>query len=146
MTARNVLPRACVFFLALALCCARASRCRAAAYEGVPVAAGTIQGVGTMGYGAPAPGVPPRSSFGDTPGDFRRGYEGNIPGNDPWGREADFKDRSYRMRHGPQPQYAAPPPDGTGSGPGAATRPPLSKPPLPGDRDMPADSPAPAGR
>jgi hypothetical protein len=109
-------------------------------FSGDAVAAGTIKGVGTMGYGAPAPASPPRS-FG-APGDFERGYSGSMPNSDPWNRDADFKARNYQLRYGPQPQFATPP----GVAGGAlepAPLPTLPKPPLPGDRDMPSDSPTP---
>lgn len=82
------------------------------------LAAAPIRGVGTMGYGAPAPSAPPRSSYGNTPGDFRRGYEGNSPSpGDPWNREADLKARNYELRHSAPPEFAAPPE--TGSAPPA---------------------------
>lgn len=105
-------------------------------------AAGTIRGVGTMGYGPSTPGAPPRSSYGNTPGDFNRGYEGNSPSpGDPWNREADFKARNYQFRHGPQPQFATPPRSPEGTTAPSPGLPSLPKPPLPGDRDMPAGSP-----
>ena len=102
---------------------------------------GIIRGVGSMGYGAPAQGSRPGGSFGSTPGDYRRGYEGAAPGSDPWNREADFKARDYQIRHSPPPQYAAPPPGKSGPEKEAPPLPSLPKPPLPGDRDMPAGSP-----
>ena len=102
---------------------------------------GTIQGVGRLGYGAPAPAAP-RPGFA-APGDFERGYTGSAPGSDPWNRDADFGARNYQARHGPQPQYATPPQIGTDGAREPAPLPTLPKPPLPGDRDMPADSPAP---
>lgn len=112
-------------------------------------AAGTVQGVGTLGYGTSAPATPPRSGYGSTPGDYARGYEGNspVPG-DPWNREADLRARDYQQKNSPPPQIATPP------GPSApsvkppvtepAPLPSLPKPPLPGDTDMPAVSPGPA--
>ena len=113
---------------------------------GTLTAAGSIKGVGTMGYGAPAAGAPPRSSHGASPRDFQRGYEGHHPGGDPWNRDADFKARNYETRYGPQPRMATPPQGRPGAAPVEPGLPPLPKPPLPGDRDMPADSPAPAMR
>jgi len=112
--------------------------------SGEALAAGTgnaIRGVGRMGYGAPAPAAPRPSSA--APGDFERGYSGPAPGSDPWNRDADFRARNYQTLHGPQPQFAAPPQTGP---PGTrefepAPLPTLPKPPLPGDRDMPSDSP-----
>jgi len=103
-------------------------------------AAGTIRGVGTMGYGAPAAPSRPGSA---APGDFERGYSGSMPNSDPWNRDADFKARNYQLRHGPQPEYATPPPGVAGGGLEPAPLPTLPKPPLPGDRDMPADNPNP---
>lgn len=67
-------------------------------------------GVGSLGYGSSEPGSPPRSSYGNNPNDYRRGYEGNSPyPGDPWNRETDFKARNYQQRHEPEPQYASPP-------------------------------------
>jgi len=105
---------------------------------------GTVQGVGRMGYGAPAPAAP-RPNFAG-PGDFERGYVGPAPGSDPWNRDADFRARNYQTLHGPQPQFATPPQVGTPSTREfePAPLPTLPKPPLPGDRDMPATSPSPA--
>ena len=108
-------------------------------------AAGPMRGVDTLGYGASMPSVAPRSSYGTTPGDYARGYEGNSP-NDPWNREADMKARDYQLKNSP-PAAVATPPAATG-----ITVPPrepspspsLPKPPLPGDTDMPAISPGPA--
>lgn len=117
--------------------------------EALPVmlaASGLVKGVGTMGYGAPAAPTPPPSSYGNTPGDFVRGYEGNspVPG-DPWNREADLRARDYMLKHGPAPQYATPPAEvGKPTPPAAPATPTLPKPPLPGDTDMPAVSPGPA--
>lgn len=107
------------------------------------LAAGTVKGVGTLGYGAPAPATPPPSSYGNAPGDYRRGYEGPSPTpGDPWHREGDFKARDYQFRHGPQPGYAEPPqPAAPPAGLPSPEYPSLPKPPLPGDRDMPSDSP-----
>jgi hypothetical protein len=107
------------------------------------MAAGSIKGVGTMGYGAPASSSPPGSTFGGAPGDYARGYTGSMPDSDPWNRDADFRARNYQLLHGPQPRYAMPPQSGTAGAREAAPLPTLPKPPLPGDRDMPADSPAP---
>ena len=109
--------------------------------------AGTVQGVGTLGYGSSTPASPPRSSYGSTPGDFNRGYEGNspVPG-DPWNREADLRARDYQLKNSPPAQVASPPAD-TGrvaAPPEPAPTPSLPKPPLPGDTDMPAVSPGPA--
>lgn len=104
--------------------------------DDIVTAAGPIRGVGTMGYGSPAPASRPPSSYGSTPGDYRRGYEGPSPSpGDPWNRESDFKARDYTTRHGPQPGFAAPPqsPQGTPSTPRAL--PALPRPPLPGDQD-----------
>lgn len=143
MTLRKQLPWVCACLLSLAIGCARAHPALA---EDM-FAAGSIRGVGGMGYGASAPGARPRSSFGNTPGDYRRGYEGNMPGGDPWNREADFKARNYEIRHSPEPQYALPSSGERGTD--LVEQPPLPtlpKPPLPGDRDMPADSPAPLAR
>ena len=96
-------------------------------------AAGT-GGVGTMGYGSSTPGAPPRSSFGNTPGDYRRGYEGHSPyPGDPWGREADFKARNYEQRHGPQPEFATPPDSSVSPPAPRPAYPSTPKPPLPGD-------------
>lgn len=117
--------------------------------EAAPVmlaASGLVKGVGTMGYGTPATPAPPASSYGNTPGDFVRGYEGNspVPG-DPWNREADLRARDYMFKNGPAPQYATPPAEvGKPTSPVAPTPPTLPKPPLPGDTDMPAVSPGPA--
>lgn len=110
-------------------------------------AAGPIQGVGTLGYGSSMPAVPPRSSYGNTPGDYARGYEGNspVPG-DPWHREADMRARDYQLKNSPPAQVATPPAE-TGrvvGPPDTAPTPSLPKPPLPGDTDMPAVSPGPA--
>lgn len=115
--------------------------------DGFFLAAGTIRGVGTLGYGGSAsPSSPPPRSYGGAPGDYGRGYEGLSPANgDPWHRESDFKARDYIMRHSPAPALAAPPQTlpGTPAGPGLPDQPlpTLPKPPLPGDRDMPSDSP-----
>lgn len=112
------------------------------------MAAGAIRGVGTMGYGSSTPGAPPRSSFGNSPNDYRRGYEGNSPyPGDPWGREADFKARNYETRHGPQPQLATPPASPSPTPAPAPVYPGSPKPPLPGDRDFEtAPPPASGGR
>lgn len=108
-------------------------------------AAGTIRGVGTMGYGPSTPGSPPRSSYGNTPGDYRRGYEGNSPyPGDPWGREADFKARNYEQRNGPQPQYAAPPSAAAPVPAPSPSYPSTPRPPLPGDHPFETAPPAPA--
>lgn len=116
------------------------------AFYGQTFAAGSIKGVGAMGYGAPAPASPPRPTYGNTPGDYQRGYEGHRPGLDPWHREADFKARNYQLRYGPQPQIASPPPGVSVPGGPEPGLPTLPKPPLPGDRDMPADKPEPVKR
>ena len=109
------------------------------------LAAQPVRGVGTMGYGSPAPSAPPRSSYGNTPGNYQRGYEGNSPSpGDPWNREADFKARNYQLRHGAQPEFASPPERSVSSPPATQPLPTLPKPPLPGDADMPASSPGPA--
>ena len=108
------------------------------------IAAGTIRGVGTMGYGSSTPGSPPRSSFGNNPNDYRRGYEGSSPTpGDPWGREADFKARNYELRHGPQPQFATPPASPSPAPAPAPVYPSSPKPPLPGDRDFETFPPPP---
>lgn len=110
-------------------------------------AAGTVQGVGTLGYGSSAPASPPKSSYGGTPGDFARGYEGNSPTpGDPWHREADLRARDYQFKNSPPPVVAAPPAESgrTVAAPVAPPTPSLPKPPLPGDSDMPAVSPGPA--
>lgn len=100
-------------------------------------AAGNIRGVNSLGYNSPAPGSAPRSSYGNNPGDYRRGYEGNSPyPGDPWNREADFKARNYQQQHGPQPQSASPPDTATTTRPPAQVYPSLPRPPLPGDKDF----------
>jgi hypothetical protein len=113
------------------------------------VAAGSVRGVGTLGYGSSARPAPPPPAYGGTPGDYARGYEGLSPAHgDPWHRESDFKARDYLMRHGPQPDLAAPPRGSAPPLPAESRFPTLPKPPLPGDRDMPSDSPdvaAPSG-
>ena len=108
-----------------------------------PMAAGSVRGVGALGYGAPAPAAPPRPSYGGTPGDYARGYEGMspVPG-DPWHREGDLKARDYPLRNGPQPEYASPPaaPGSGGTAPDVTVPPALPslpRPPLPGDADIP---------
>lgn len=104
-------------------------------------AAAPIRGVGSLGYGSRAPATPPRPSYGGTPGDYRRGYEGHSPG-DPWNREADLKARNFEQRYSAPPAYASPPASASvpPQTPPAAL-PSLPKPPLPGDADMPAGSP-----
>jgi hypothetical protein len=114
------------------------------------VAAGSVRGVGTVGYGSSARPAPPPPAYGGTPGDYGRGYEGLSPAHgDPWHRESDFKARDYLTRHGPpQPDSAVPPRGSTAPLPAESRFPALPKPPLPGDRDMPSDSPdvvAPSG-
>jgi hypothetical protein len=108
-------------------------------------AAGPIRGVGSLGYGAPAPAAPPRPSYGGNPGDYARGYEGTAP-NDPWHREGDLKARDFQTRYGPQPESATPPASTARPYPvhSPAPAPSLPKPPLPGDSDMPAVSPGPS--
>lgn len=109
-------------------------------------AADTVRGVGTMGYGTSSPGAPPRSSFGNTPNDYKRGYEGNSPNpGDPWGREADFKARNYEQRHNPSPQPAAPPSPPSPAPASAPPYPSSPRPPLPGDRSFETAPPAPTG-
>lgn len=104
-------------------------------------AAAPIRGVRTMGHGSPPPSAPPRSSYGNTPNDYRRGYEGNSPSpGDPWGREADFKARNYEQRHNPLPP-AVPSPQSPAPAP-APGYPSSPKPPLPGDRDFQTAPPA----
>lgn len=109
-------------------------------------AADTVRGVGTMGYGSSSPGTPPRSSFGNTPNDYRRGYEGNSPNpGDPWGREADFKARNYEQRHNPSPQPTAPATPPSPAPASASGYPSSPKPPLPGDKSFETAPPAPTG-
>lgn len=75
---------------------------------GVSVAATTVRGVGSLGYGAPAAPAPPgRNTYG-TPGGYVRGYEGSAP-NDFWHRDSDFNQRDYQFKYGQQPNYATPP-------------------------------------
>lgn len=113
-------------------------------------AASMTRGVGRSGAPAP-PSSAPSSSYGRSPRDFSRGYEGAAPG-DPWNRESDFKSRSYQFRHGPEPSHAEPPflhyapsiahpPRAGGTGADQGPESTLPKPPLPLDRDMPGDSP-----
>lgn len=78
---------------------------------GVLVAASSIQGVGRLGFGAPAaPSPPGRSSYG-TPGGYVRGYESPSGIGDFWGRDRDFFQRDYQFKHGPEPSRATPPKD-----------------------------------
>ena len=83
---------------------------------GFLVAASSIGGVGSLGFGAPAqPSATQPSTYG-TPGGFRRGYEGSAP-NDFWNRDHDFYQRDYQFRYGEPPAYASPP-SGSASTPG----------------------------
>ncbi|MDL2209193.1 hypothetical protein LJC26_00090 [Desulfovibrio sp. OttesenSCG-928-O18] len=75
---------------------------------GVLVAASSIRGSGSLGFGPPAsPSASGQSTYG-TPGGYVRGYEGASP-NDFWHRDNDFYQRDYMFKHGPQPNYATPP-------------------------------------
>ena len=95
-----------------------------------------------MGYGSPAPAARPRSSFGGTPGDYARGYEGMSPTpGDPWNREADFKARNYQERHSPPPAFATPPEGPAYMPPVEPSLPASPKPPLPGGQDLSVGSP-----
>ena len=72
----------------------------------------SVSGVRPMGYGktAPARPLPSRPGYGNTPGDYIRGYEGTSPDSrDFWNRESDFNSRDYVRRHSPPPEYATPP-------------------------------------
>lgn len=101
---------------------------------GMLVAAELIRGVSRMGYGRAASPAPPRSSYGGSPNDYRRGYEGHSPEpGDPWNREADFKARNYMLRHGPAPEDASPPEYAPPAPPKRPGLPSPSKPPLPGE-------------
>ncbi|MCC8194700.1 MAG: hypothetical protein LIP28_08660 [Deltaproteobacteria bacterium] len=88
---------------------------------GVLVAASTIGGTGSLGFGAPAQPAPPgRDTYG-TPGGYARGYEG-WGRNDFWNRDSDFRQRDYQFKHGPPPAYATPPSGLSGSGGGTQQR------------------------
>lgn len=108
---------------------------RSGSTGGILVAAELIRGVSRMGYGTPARGAPPRPAYGSSPYDYRRGYVGNSPGNDPWHRDADFKARNYMLRHGPVPEDASPPASYPHQPLKTPTLPSTPKPPLPGDND-----------
>lgn len=73
--------------------------------------AAAIKGSGALGYGPPASpsSSAPPNTYG-TPGGFIRGYEGSAP-NDFWGRDRDYFQRDYMLKHGEPPQYAKPPKD-----------------------------------
>lgn len=93
---------------------------------GVLVAASTIMGTGSLGFGAPAAPWPPGQSTYGTPGGYVRGYEGSAR-DDIWHRDGDFYQRDYMFKHGPQPNYATPP---SGLSPGRDVSPGAA--PLPG--------------
>ncbi|MDR0338802.1 MAG: hypothetical protein LBH65_00835 [Desulfovibrio sp.] len=102
-------------------------------------AAGITGGVSRMGPASPSPSSAPPSSYGRSPRDFARGYEGNIPG-DPWGREADFKARSYRLRHEPPAADASPPTAAAPLPPDVRHTPSLVIPRVPGESALPPDN------
>lgn len=108
----------------------------------------SVSGVRPMGYGkaAPARPLPSRPGYGNTPGDYIRGYEGTSPGSrDFWNRESDFNSRDYVRRHSPPPEYATPPSVTRQAPPylaGGLTDPVTGRPVSPTD---PGYAPAPAG-
>ena len=77
-----------------------------ASFMGAP---GYLVAAAPLGYGPPASpsSSAPPNTYG-TPGGFIRGYEGSAP-NDFWGRDRDYFQRDYMLKHGEKPQYATPP-------------------------------------
>ncbi len=91
------------------------------------LAASSVGGIGSLGYGAPAsPGSAARPGGpGGSDLDYARGYRGTSPvDRDFFNRDSDMNARDYQLRNSPPPESATPPsPVDMGGRPGGSPYP-----------------------